>query len=88
MSSPTHSSNTRHSESEEQSDTKASMLNPFIYDTSPLPDRLIMRAMSAATHTVSSTATTTATATATKDKPSNDAFVKDLEKSQEITPKL
>lgn len=62
------------------------MLNPYLYDTSPLPDRLVIRAMSPKTSTASTTAT--ATAKTTKGKPSDDNLAKDLEGTQEITAKL
>ncbi|RSM17700.1 hypothetical protein CDV31_003470 [Fusarium ambrosium] len=86
MSSPTRSPNTDPSGSEEQNDVKLCMLNRFIYDTSPLPDRLFIAAMSATTHKSSSAATETTTAA--KDKPSDCFFVKDLEGAQKTTAKL
>jgi hypothetical protein len=63
------------------------MLSPFVYDTSPLPDRLVIRAMSVTTSTASTTATT-ATKTATKGKLSDDNLAKDLEETQEMAAKL
>ncbi|KAJ3461999.1 hypothetical protein MRS44_010552 [Fusarium solani] len=93
MSSPTPSPNTIPSKSQRKGDDKPSMLSPFVYDTSPLPDRLVIRAMSVTTSTAStaSTASTTATAatkTATKGKLSDDNLAKDLEETQEMAAKL
>ncbi|RSM09667.1 hypothetical protein CEP52_004024 [Fusarium oligoseptatum] len=60
-----------------EGDTASSMLSKFIYDTSPLADRLIQRAMAATTTTPS-----------TKDEPSTNIEVKDIEKSREAMAKL
>ncbi|KAJ4189265.1 hypothetical protein NW755_006083 [Fusarium falciforme] len=73
MSSQAVSPNTA-SGSPSKGNTTSSMLGPFIYDTSPLADRLIQRAMAAAT--------------ATKDNPSNDIDVKVFEGCGETTVEL
>ncbi|KAI8715776.1 hypothetical protein NCS52_01085900 [Fusarium sp. LHS14.1] len=80
MGSHTVSSNTT-SGSLDNGNTASSMLGPFVYDTSPLADRLIQRA------TAASIATTTTTP-ATKDKPSNEIDVQDFEESERATAKL
>ncbi|KAM0425220.1 hypothetical protein ACHAPT_009537 [Fusarium lateritium] len=85
MSPPAPSSNANPFGSQSKSEVNPSMLDLFVDDMSPLPDRLLKRATAAAT---AMAAITTTTKTTTKDSPSNVIDAKDFEGMEETSAKL